>query len=142
MPLSVLQAFVKKANIHGPVACWLLCQGRGYSYFSLLDMTAIPGRKEIKPVYHLSTHPTRFSPAAGEKREKKLNMQVESLDVVFAQRSQKLHLLEGTRCLFHTHEQQGSGGKAGCAARSELLPGSHGQVSVPVSRWQCPGCDG
>lgn len=33
------------------------------------------------------------------------------------------------------HQQQGRGGKARrCAARSELLPGSRGQVSGPVSR--------
>lgn len=57
-------------------------------------------RREIKPVYHLSTHPARFSnPAAGEKREKKPKTQVETLDAVGAQRSKKLHLLEGTRCL-------------------------------------------
>lgn len=40
------------------------------SYFSLLVMTAIPGRKEIKPVYHLSTHPTSISKEKrGKERE-------------------------------------------------------------------------
>lgn len=75
------------------------------------------------------------TPAAREKREKRPNTQVEALDVICAQRSKKLHLLEGTRhlssrttagAIARQHETRHSSR----AVRSKLLPGSRGQVLV------------
>lgn len=76
-------------------------------------------RNEIKPVYNLSTYSERISnPKQPGKRERR---DVEPLDVACPQRSQQW--LQGS-----TRQ-----GNKRCAARSELLPGSCGQVSVSVS---------
>lgn len=60
-------------------------------------------------------------------------MQVESPDVVCVLREARDYIFLRAPGASYTHEQQGSGGRAGCAARGELLPGSRGQVPG-----QCP----